>query len=189
MGPAETLSAATCHRGVRPRQLRGHLRDRQCLLHALKARRQGGLVEVQPELAAPAVEHAWGRAKAGPRVDKGRAAQAPSERHQDRRGAERRRLPAIAVETGQHLRRMRVEGVRVMVRALLEHHHSRAPLSQLRRHNRAARASADHAHVGVQATRARCASHGRPSRRRSSRPRPTTAAASQPSERPTVASS
>src|SRR5439155_670676 len=65
MGPAETLSAATCHRGVRPRQLRGHLRDRQCLLHALKARRQGGLVEVQPELAAPAVEPAV-RLTAGP---------------------------------------------------------------------------------------------------------------------------
>ena len=116
---------------------------------------QRRLVELQAELALPALEHVRRRAKAGAGVDERRPAEPAAERQQDRRRPERRRLPAVAVEPREHLGRAGAELVGVVARALLEHDHARAALGELGRDDGAAGARADHADVGLERARSR----------------------------------
>ena len=177
VGPAQPLGAATGHRGVGPGELGRDLGDGERVLHPLEDGPQALLVELEAELRAPAVQHLGWRPEARAGVHEGRAAQPPPEREDDGRVAEGDSLPAVPVEPGQHLRWAGGEAVGGVLGPLFEHDDVRAALGQLRRRDRAAGAGADDADVGAQVHRL---AHGRPSARRSSRPRATTAAGSQP---------
>jgi hypothetical protein len=100
-------------------------------------------------LARPALEHPRRRAEAGAGVDQRRAADAAAQRQDDRRVAERRRLAAVAVEAGEHLRRTSAEAVRIVPRALLEDDDLCSALGELGCDDGATCAGADHTHVSA----------------------------------------
>ena len=188
MRPAQALGAETGDLRIAARQLRRHLAHRQRLLDALEARLQRLLADIHAKLTLPALQHTRRSTKARPRVDQGRAPHPTSQWQQDRRFPQRHDLAAVAIQAREHLRHPRREAVRVMPVPLLEHHNAHTALGQLGRGDRTARARTDHARIRVEAARS-ASVHGRPSTRRSSRPRATTAVASQPSERLTAGSS
>ena len=130
--PAEPLGAAARDRGVLARELRRHLGDRQRLLHPLEARRAAtASSSSRPNSRRQRSSTRARRAKAGARVDQRRAADAAAERQRDRRVAERDRLPAVAVEPREHLRRAGGEVVGSCSGPCSSTHDARAALRQL----------------------------------------------------------
>src|SRR5262249_61687480 len=83
----------------------------------------GGAELGEAELAAPAREHAVGRAVAGAGVDGGGAADGLAERDRDAAVADRERRAAAAVQLLLHLERTAGEVAAVEVAALLDEHH------------------------------------------------------------------
>ena len=148
----EGLGAALDQQRVAPGQRLGHLGDADDVLDVVEHRvgERGHAV-----LARPALEHARGRAEAGPGVDERRAAHGAPERQDDRRRPDRGELAGVAVQARRHVARARREGAVVVTRSLLEHDDVQAAAGELGRHRGAARAGAHHDGVRGQVGHAR----------------------------------
>ena len=108
-----------------------------------------GLVDAADAVAPdPLVEHVVRGAVAGARVDRGGAPDAAPERNRDRRSAERAGEPAVSVEEVDHRARVAGEVLAGEKASLLDEHDVAPAGGELAGHDGAARARADHDHVG-----------------------------------------